>query len=114
MRKQWIDFFYTLSDAVYSKADCITSLFSKAREIQIDMGCDPEKCRVISNGIDYEAFSTIPHEGDGFINIGAAVRMAPIKDIKTMIYAFYEVSAQMPNVRLYVMGGVDLNAYAIV
>lgn len=112
MRKQWIDFFYTLSDAVYSKADCITSLFSKAREIQIDMGCDPEKCRVISNGIDYEAFSTIPHEGDGFINIGAAVRMAPIKDIKTMIYAFYEVSAQMPNVRLYVMGGVDDKAYA--
>ena len=29
-----------------------------------------------------------------------------------MIYAFYEVSAQMPNVRLYVMGGVDDKAYA--
>ena len=112
MRKQWIDFFYTLSDAIYSKADCITSLFSKARETQIDMGCDPEKCRVISNGIDYESFSAIPFESDGFINVGAAVRMAPIKDIKTMIYSFYEVSVQMPNFRLYVMGGVDDKGYA--
>lgn len=114
MRKQWIDFFYMLSDAIYSKADCITSLFSKARETQIEIGCEPNKCRVISNGIDYESFSKIPFEkdDDSWINIGAAVRMAPIKDIKTMIYAFYEVSAQIPNVRLYIMGGVDDKAYA--
>ena len=114
MRKQWIDFFYMLSDAIYSKADCITSLFSKARETQIALGCDAKKCRVISNGIDYESFSNIPFDknDDSWINIGAAVRMAPIKDIKTMIYAFYEVSAQMPNVRLYIMGGVDDKAYA--
>jgi len=112
MRKQWIDFFYMLSDAIYSKADCITSLFSKARETQIALGCDAKKCRVISNGIDYESFSNIPFEKDDWINIGAAVRMAPIKDIKTMIYAFYEVSSQMPNVRLYIMGGVDDKAYA--
>lgn len=114
MRKQWIDFFYMLSDAIYSKADCITSLFSKARETQIALGCDAKKCRVISNGIDYESFSNIPFEkdDDSWINIGAAVRMAPIKDIKTMIYAFYEVSSQMPNVRLYIMGGVDDEAYA--
>ena len=114
MRKQWIDFFYMLSDAIYSKADCITSLFSKARETQIALGCDAKKCRVISNGIDYESFSNIPFEkdDDSWINIGAAVRMAPIKDIKTMIYAFYEVSSQMPNVRLYIMGGVDDEGYA--
>lgn len=105
MRKQWIDFFYMLSDAIYSQANCITSLFSKARDIQIELGCEPDKCRIISNGIDYESFSNIPSEKDDLINIGAAVRMAPIKDIKTMIYAFYEVAAQLSNVCLYIMGG---------
>ena len=38
--------------------------------------------------------------------------MAPIKDIKTMIYAFYELSTRRENVRLHIMGGVDDEAYA--
>ena len=40
------------------------------------------------------------------------VRLAPIKDIKTMIYAFYELSARVQNVRLHIMGGVDDEEYA--
>ena len=36
------------------------------------------------------ALSQIPlKEEDGQVDIGAVVRMAPIKDIKTMIYAFF-------------------------
>lgn len=34
------------------------------------------------------------------------------KDIKTMIYAFYELSTRRENVRLHIMGGVDDEAYA--
>ncbi len=45
-------------------------------------------------------------------NIGAVVRLAPIKDIKTMIYAFYELSSRMENVRLHILGGVDDEEYA--
>lgn len=56
---------------------------------QIQMGCAPGKCRVIENGIDYDRLSGIPlKEEDGWVDIGAVVRLAPIKDIKTMIYAF--------------------------
>ena len=40
------------------------------------------------------------------------VRLAPIKDIKTMIYAFFELSAHVKNVRLHIMGGVDDEEYA--
>ena len=113
MRNQWVRFFYMLSDAIYQNADKITSLFTKAKEIQIDMGCDPAKCLVISNGIDYDAFSQIPlKEPDGWIDIGAVVRLAPIKDIKTMLYSFYELAQQVPNVRLHIMGGVDDQDYA--
>ena len=40
------------------------------------------------------------------------VRLAPIKDIKTMIYSFFELSAHVKNVRLHIMGGVDDEDYA--
>ena len=46
------------------------------------------------------------------MDIGAVVRLAPIKDVKTMIYAFFELSARQKNVRLHIMGGVDDEEYA--
>ena len=46
------------------------------------------------------------------MDTGAVVRFAPIKDIKTMIYAFYELSTRMDNVRLHILGGVDDQGYA--
>ena len=50
---------------------------------------------------------------DGWgVDIGAVVRLAPIKDIKTMIYAFFELSMRKKNVRLHIMGGVDDEEYA--
>ncbi len=51
-------------------------------------------------------------EPDGWIDIGAVVRLAPIKDIKTMLYSFYELAQQVPNVRLHIMGGIDDQEYA--
>lgn len=112
-KSRWIKFFYMLSDAIYKRAFRVTSLFQHASHIQMEMGCTPEQCRVVENGIAYERFSNIPlKQPDGFIDIGAVVRMAPIKDIKTMIYAFYELSARMDNVRMHIMGGVDDEDYA--
>ncbi|MBQ4630681.1 MAG: GT4 family glycosyltransferase PelF [Clostridia bacterium] len=112
-KKYWIDFFYMLSDLIYDKAFRVTSLYTNARYIQIDMGCDADKCRVIENGISYERLCDIPlKEDDGIVDIGAVVRLAPIKDIKTMIYAFFELSSRMDNVRLHIMGGVDDQEYA--
>ena len=112
-KKHWIDFFYMLSDLIYSRAFRVTSLFTNAMYTQIDMGCSPEKCRVIENGISYERLCNISlKKEDGIVDIGAVVRLAPIKDIKTMIYAFFELSARMDNVRLHIMGGVDDQEYA--
>ena len=107
-KNRWIRFFYMLSDLIYSRAQCITSLFGNAMRTQIEMGCNPARCRVIANGINYDRLSKIPLKiEDGMVDIGAVVRMAPIKDIKTMIYAFYELSARRQDVRLHIMGGVD-------
>ena len=112
-KPQWIDFFYLLSDLIYSRAFRVTSLFTRAMYTQIEMGCLPEKCRVIENGISYERLCNIPlKEEDGVVDIGAVVRLAPIKDIKTMIYAFFELSSRRDDVRLHIMGGVDDQEYA--
>ena len=112
-KNRWIRFFYMLSELIYGRAFRVTSLFHNARLTQIDMGCDPERCIVVPNGIQYERFCDIPLKPeDGWVDIGAVVRLAPIKDVKTMIYAFFELKSRVPNVRLHIMGGVDDEDYA--
>jgi glycosyltransferase involved in cell wall biosynthesis len=112
-KPHWIRFFYMLSDLTYERAFRVTCLFNRAMETQIEMGCAREKCRVIENGISYERLAGIPLKPeDGIVDIGAVVRLAPIKDIKTMIYAFFELTCRKDNVRLHIMGGVDDQEYA--
>lgn len=112
-KKHWTDFFYMLSDLIYQRAFRVTSLFTNAMKTQIDMGCDADKCRVIENGISYERLCNIPlKKEDGIVDIGAVVRLAPIKDIKTMIYAFFELCSRIDYARLHIMGGVDDKEYA--
>ena len=112
-KQYWIKFFYMLSQLIYTRAWRVTSLYQGARQMQIDMGADARKCSVIANGISYERFCGIPRKPEnGMVDIGAVVRFAPIKDIKTMIYAFYELTHRMDNVRLHILGGIDDQEYA--
>ena len=111
-KDMWISFFSMLSRCAYKRADVVTSLFERARTTQIELGCPPEKCQVVNNGVHCERFSDVPEkEPDGFIDIGAIVRIAPIKDIKTMIYSFAELKHSIPNARLHVLGDVDDKEY---
>lgn len=111
-KQQWISLFYQFSQCAYDHAEAVTALFSRACHIQTDLGCPPEKTRVIPNGVDYERFCSIPEkEPDGYIDIGAFVRIARIKDIKTMLYAFLELHERMPETRLHIMGGTDDEEY---
>lgn len=111
-RQQWIDLFYIFSDCAYWYADRVTALFERANHIQAELGCDVEKLSVIGNGIHYERFCNIPiKKKDSYVDIGAVVRIAKIKDIKTMIYAFAEVKAEVPEARLHIMGDVDDKEY---
>ncbi len=108
----WIQLFHMLSQCAYSKADIVTSLFERAKETQIQLGCSPSKCLVVKNGIDYDKFAVIPLKvPDGFIDIGAIVRIAPIKDIKTMIYSFGELKHDFPRARLHILGDTDDKQY---
>ena len=112
-KRLWVKFFYMLSRAAYERASIVTSLFGNARKAQIELGCAPEKCRVTPNGVNFELFSSVPPKApDGWVDIGAVVRIAPIKDVKTLIYAFAELRHRVDNVRLHIIGPEDDKEYA--
>ena len=112
-RSLWIDFFYTLSDCAYSHAKKITSLFQGASRIQHEIGAEKDRQVVIPNGIHEERFVDIPlkEEDENEISIGAVVRVARIKDLKTMIYAFIEAEQILEVAKLYILGDTDDEEY---
>ncbi|MBS6734156.1 MAG: GT4 family glycosyltransferase PelF [Clostridiales bacterium] len=102
----WIEQFRKLSLCAYQHADLVTSLFENARSLQIELGCPGEKTAVTPNGISVEAYENIPQKEpeDSMIHVGAILRVAPIKDVKTMINAFYYAKKREPALKLWIMG----------
>ena len=111
-KELWISMFYMFSRFTYQQAQRVTCLFKRASIIQQDLTCPAEKISVIGNGIDYTEFESIsPKEEDGWIDIAAIVRIAPIKDIKTMIYSFSQLKQEFVKARLHILGSVNDERY---
>ena len=103
----WIEQFRKMSNLAYQRADLVTSLYEHAQTLQHELGCPADKTMITPNGIDMERFSNLPGKTDedkGFVNIGAMLRVTPIKDVKTMIQAFAMAKKRVPNIRLWIMG----------
>lgn len=105
----WIRYFYNLAKLAYEKADHVFTLFEHNGQIEKELGCDPKKIAIVPNGIHMERFAPIPELTDhgGTINVGAVVRVVPIKDILTLLRAFFLVHQDMPDTHLYVMGNME-------
>lgn len=105
----WIRQFRKLSVCAYEYADLVTSLFENARELQIELGCPRVKTAVTPNGIPVEAFQNIPQKDpeDPGIHVGAILRVTPIKDVMTLISAFYYAKKKDPRLKLWIMGPAD-------
>ncbi|MCY6482927.1 GT4 family glycosyltransferase PelF [Clostridium aestuarii] len=110
-KNMWIDFFYNMSKCAYDNSDKVITLFNKNKEMEIELGCSKDKIDIIPNGVDMNNFKDVPckDENDNNINIGAVIRVVPIKDIKTMIYSFNLVKQEMKNAKFYIMGPTDEN-----
>lgn len=103
----WIEQFRKMSRLAYAQANVVTSLYAHARELQIELGCPPEKTRVTPNGINAARLADIPGkhpEDEPFISVGAVLRVTPIKDVKTMIQAFDFAKKRQPRLKLWIMG----------
>lgn len=106
----WIEQFKKMSRLAYSRASLVTSLYEHARELQIELGCPAEKTMITPNGISVERFGKLPGkpaEEQEMVNIGAVLRVTPIKDIKTMIQAFGFAKEREPSLKLWIMGPWD-------
>ena len=98
-----------MSLLAYDKANVVTSLYARARELQIELGCKESKTIITPNGIDPARFANIPQKDpdDQYIKVGAVLRVTPIKDVKTMIMAFGYAKAIEPKLKLWIMGPTD-------
>lgn len=106
----WIEQFKKMSRLAYDKADIVTALYGHARKLQIELGCPARKTRLTPNGIvvkNFEGLVGKSAEEQDYIQIGAVLRVAPIKDVKTMIRAFAFAKEKVPNLRLFIMGPTD-------
>ena len=109
-KKIWIQQFKKMSQVAYDKADLVTSLYQHAKELQIELGCPKEKTAITPNGIDYMRLANLPGispENEGYVHVGAILRVTPIKDIKTMIQAFAYAKRRCSRLKLWIMGPFD-------
>ncbi|HIP43440.1 MAG TPA: DUF3492 domain-containing protein [Aquifex aeolicus] len=106
IKKLWINFFLNLGRIAYIKADKVFSLFEDARQVQIKLGCPPEKTGVIPNGvktrkdisIEIEELKSIPPI------VALIGRVTPIKDIKTFIKAMKILIDKYPHAEGWIVG----------
>lgn len=107
-KNQWIRFFQCISHLAYNSADKVVSLFERNRLLETYLGCPREKTMIIPNGVDVELFEGIPWPQEGTPpTIGAVLRVVPIKDVKTLLYAFAIVKKNIPDTRLLIMGSTE-------
>lgn len=112
-KDMWIKHFYHLSGWAYDQADRVISLFNRNKEIQIELGCYAKKIEIIPNGVQVDLFHRVLKKKgmddhiDDHINVGAVVRVVPIKDIKTMIQGFALAKVQYEKIKFYIMGPID-------
>lgn len=109
IKKMWVDFFDKFGTFCYNRANHIFSLFSGAQKIQINFGADPNRTKVIPNGVDVDALKATmknraPQPKPIITLIG---RVVPIKDIKTFIRAIKITSETIPEVEGWLVGPVD-------
>lgn len=106
----WIDQFRKMSRLAYERSDKVTSLYAHAKELQMELGCPESRIMVTPNGINMERFADLPgktEEEMEWVNIGAVLRVTPIKDVKTMIRAFAYAKEKVPNIKLWIMGPTE-------
>lgn len=112
----WIEQFKKMSRLAYEKADMVTCLYQHAKELQMELGCEEAKIKITPNGIDAKRLEHLPgktKEEEGFIYVGAILRVTKIKDVKTLIQAFSFAKKKVPKLQLWIMGPCDEDeAYA--
>ncbi|MGK0290636.1 MAG: glycosyltransferase involved in cell wall biosynthesis [bacterium] len=103
----WMNAFHTMSKLCYDTSSEIITLFSGNQKFQLEDGADPEKMRVIPNGVYYDQLSKLKKEPQENKIIGFVGRVVPIKDVKTFIRAVSIVINAYPESEAWILGPTD-------
>lgn len=109
LKKFWINFFMAVGKLTYYYSDEIITLYRGNQQLQIKLGADAKKCRVIPNGIDTARFNLrreSASEGPDY-KVGFVGRVVPIKDVKTLLYAARLVVDRLPGAKFLIKGPYD-------
>lgn len=106
IREWWNKFFHFLGLLAYEHADEIVTLSSVNREVEIGEGADPNKIRIIPNGVDSEQFAPNIHYGKRY-RVGLVGRVVPIKDVKSFIRASRIIADAIPTIDIVIVGPTD-------
>jgi polysaccharide biosynthesis protein PelF len=108
LRNMWITFFESLANMCYAVSSHIFSLFNGAKYRQNLDGALVAKQRVIVNGIDIAKLRQFRHHiASGAKRICLLGRVVPIKDIKTFIRAVNDLSNNIKDFSVWIVGPTD-------
>ena len=113
LKRAWVEMFTLLGMLAYTQAQTVTTLFSRNRQLQIEMGCPADKLRIIPNGVDPTPYVKAREERTKRLAkkaprvVGFIGRIVSIKDVKTLIRAMGIVREQIPDVCLKLIGPTE-------
>jgi len=110
IKEMWVRFFERIGEFTYIKADHILSLYSGARDIQVQFGADINKTQIIPNAVDVDALNkTLENrQKEGVPQVITLIgRVVSIKDIKTFIRAMRITINEIPEAEAWIVGPMD-------
>lgn len=108
----WISMFEQLGKLCYDYSSAIYTLYEGNKQLEILEGADPDKIRIIPNGISLDNFLGLKpadhdYMGQTEFAVGFVGRVVPIKDVKTFLRAIKIVAIKVENLKVYIMGPTE-------
>ena len=109
-QKWWFNIYRFMEKISYDSADAVISITAVNQKYQLKRGADPNKLKLIPNGINVQQLAHLrqqkKHVSNNFL-VGFVGRIVPIKDVKTFIRALKIASETMPNFEAYLVGPTE-------
>ncbi len=114
LRDLWIKAFESYARSCYEVCSQVTTLYRDNQGLQVSLGAEPDRLKVIANGVDVERFAALDIAGqDERPTMALIGRVVPIKDIRTFVAAAAVAHREVPDIRALVIGPTEEDpAYA--
>jgi len=108
LRDFWAVAFESYARTCYQACAEVMTLYEGNQTAQLTLGANPQRMRIIPNGVDYANLRRLPQAAPNDPPTVALVgRVVPIKDIKTYLQAIHLLRGQFANLRALIMGPMD-------